>query len=80
MVNNSQMVDPTYKDLEMLICGDDVAAKKEVTRILKEFGWKGAIDVGGIDGARWLEALVPLWVRVGATLNTWTHVFKVLHE
>jgi predicted dinucleotide-binding enzyme len=79
-VNNRQMVGPTYKDVEMMICGNDAAAKKEVTRILKEFGWKGAIDVGGIDGARWLEALVPLWVRAGAALNTWNHVVKILHE
>ena len=79
-VGNSQMVDPTYKDVEMLICGNDKKAKDEVTRILKEFGWKGAIDVGGIEGARWLEALVPLWVRVGIALNNWNNVFKVLHE
>ncbi len=79
-VSSSQMVNPTYKDVEMLICGNDAAAKREVEKILKEFGWKGAIDVGGIDGARWLEALVPLWVRVGSTLNTWSHVFKVLYD
>jgi predicted dinucleotide-binding enzyme len=80
IVGSSQMVNPTYKGVDMMICGDDAAAKQEVERILKEFGWKGAIDVGGIDGARWLEALVPLWVRVGSTLNTWSHVFKVLHD
>ncbi len=55
-------------------------AKQEVTKILKEFGWKGAIDVGGIDGARWLEALVPLWVRVSIAVNDWNNVFKVLHK
>lgn len=79
-VGNSQMINPTFKDVEMLICGDDREAKRKVERILKEFGWKGAIDVGGIDGARWLEALVPLWVRVGAGLNSRNHVFKVLHD
>ena len=79
-VGNKQMVDPTYRDVEMLICGNDKAAKQEVDRILKEFGWKGALDVGGIDGARWLEALVPLWVRVGISLNNWNNVFRVLHE
>jgi len=79
-VGNSQMVDPTYKDVEMLICGNDKTAKEEVTKILKEFGWKGAIDAGGIEGARWLEAMVPLWVRVGIALNNWNNVFKVLHE
>ncbi len=79
-VPNSQMVDPTFKDVEMLICGNDAAAKLSVAEILKKFGWKGSIDVGGIEGARWLEALVPLWTRVGLTLNTWSHVFKVLHD
>jgi len=39
-------------------------------------GWGGAIDCGGIDGARWLEALVPLWVRAGGALNTWDHIFQ----
>jgi len=77
-VGNTQMVDPKHNDAEMLICGNDDAAKKEVSRIVTEFGWKGVIDVGGIDGARWLEALVPLWVRVGTKLNVWDHVFKVL--
>jgi len=80
IVGNSQMVDPTYEGVEMMICGNDKTAKEEVTRILKEFGWKGVIDVGGIEGARWLEALVPLWVRVGIALNNWNNVFRVLHE
>jgi hypothetical protein len=79
-VGNSQMVDPRHNDGEMLMCGDDAAAKKQVSGIVKEFGWKGAIDVGGIEGARWLEALVPLWVRVGAKINSRDHVFTVLHD
>jgi predicted dinucleotide-binding enzyme len=79
-VNSSQMVNPTQKDTEMLICGNDPGAKQQVDKILRDFGWKGAIDAGGIDGARWLEALVPLWVRIGSVLNTWNHIFKVLHD
>jgi len=78
-VGHSQMVDPTFKDVEMLICGNDAVAKKEVVRILKEFGWKGAIDVGGIDGARWLEAVGPLWVRAAMATNNWNSVFKLLY-
>jgi len=75
-VPNGQMFNPTSKDVEMLICGADQSAKDQVTGLLREFGWKGAIDVGGIDGARWLEALVPLWVRTCISLNRWDVVFK----
>ena len=80
-VANTQMVDPKFSNgaPEMLICGNDAAAKKKVVGILKEFGWPGAIDVGGIQGARWLEALVPLWVLAGMTIGRWDHAFKVVH-
>ena len=79
-VPNVQMVNPNFGDdkPEMLICGNDPEAKQIVVDILKELGWPGAIDIGGIEEARWIEALVPLWVRVGATLNTWRHAFKVV--
>ena len=79
-VPNSQMFNPTFKDAEMLIAGNDPAAKKDVGKILKEFGWKDSIDVGGIENSRWLEALVPLWVRAGMSLNTWNHIFQVRHD
>jgi len=80
-VSNTQMVDPKYEGgvPEMLIAGNDAAAKKKVVGILKEFGWPGALDVGGIEGARWLEAIVPLWVLVGVKIGRWDHAFKVVH-
>jgi predicted dinucleotide-binding enzyme len=77
-VPNEQMYNPTFEDVEMLICGDDKAAKGQVAGLLREFGWKGAIDIGGIDGARWLEAFVPLWVRTCTALNSRNVVFKAL--
>lgn len=77
-VPSSLMVDPSLPGgrAEMLICGDDAAAKAKVAVILKELGWTGAIDVGGIDGSRWLEALVPLWVRVCNAVGTWDQCFQ----
>jgi predicted dinucleotide-binding enzyme len=62
----------------MMIAGNDDAAKAAVTGVLKEFGWPGAVDVGGIDGARWLEALTALWTRVAVKLGNFTFAFKVL--
>ncbi len=82
IVPNPQMVGPRLPGgpPDMIICGNDPEAKKKTVAILRSFGWTGAIDIGGIEGARWLEALVPLWARVGAALNIWTHAFKVLHD
>jgi predicted dinucleotide-binding enzyme len=80
-VPNTQMVDPKFSGgaPEMLIAGNNAAAKKRVEGILKEFGWPGAIDVGGIEGARWLEATVPLWVLIGVKWGRWDHAFKIVH-
>lgn len=79
-VGNVRMVDPKFAagPVRMMICGNDAGAKKLADEILREFGWAGALDVGGIDGARWLEALVPLWVRAGQALGTWEHGFQVV--
>jgi 8-hydroxy-5-deazaflavin:NADPH oxidoreductase len=82
-VGNGQMVDPHVKGqprLEMMIAGNDAAAKQQVTEILQSFGWAGVLDVGGIDGARWLETLTPLWVRVSVPLKTYSHVFVVARD
>lgn len=77
-VSNEQMVDPKFEEgtPQMMICGDDANAKERTDSILVELGWPGAMDVGDIRSARYLEALVPLWVRVGTVLDTWMHAFK----
>ncbi len=79
-VGSLKMVDPRFSSgpARMWICGNDAGAKRVVEGILKEFGWAGALDVGGIDGARWLEAMVPLWLRAGQALQTWEHVLQVV--
>lgn len=64
---------------DMFICGNDAAAKKTVTGILKEFGWP-AIDIGGIEGSRLLEPLCVLWVGYGIRTGTWNHAFKLLRK
>ena len=78
-VPNAQMVDPEFKEgtPPMLIAGNDADAKTRTEALLRELGWPGVLDVGGIDAARWLEALVPLWVRVAvAKGDAWGHAFK----
>jgi len=80
IVSNPVMIHPDVHGATptMIIAGNDEAAKSKVVEILREFGWPGAIDIGGIEGARWLEALVPLWVRVAMKMGNFNVAFKVL--
>ncbi len=82
IVGNPTMIAPRMKDgmPTMMIAGNDAAAKKEVGEILRSFGWEDTVDIGGIEGARWLEALTALWVRVAMNVGTWTPAFRVLRS
>jgi predicted dinucleotide-binding enzyme len=82
IVNNQTMVNPRMKEglPDMVICGNDGGAKQQVAELLKQFGWGEPIDIGGIDGARWLEAYVALWVRVATSLDNWTIAARFLRS
>lgn len=64
---------------DMFICGNDAEAKKAVSQICKDFGW-GVIDIGGIEGSRYLEPMCMTWVLHGILSGKWDHAFKMLHK
>lgn len=76
-VGNALMFKPQLKGgpADMFIAGNDEAAKKKVTSLLTEFGWN-TVDIGGIEGSRYLEPMCMTWVLHGARSNTWNHAFK----
>jgi 8-hydroxy-5-deazaflavin:NADPH oxidoreductase len=77
-VGNAFMVNPPFQPKPtMFICGNDAGAKREATEILERFGWEAA-DMGGVEVARPIEALCPLWCAPGFLQNEWTHAFKYL--
>ena len=78
-VGNSLMYKPSFKEGKpsMFICGNDEAAKKQVTAILDRFGWETE-DMGGVEAARAIEPLCILWCIPGFLRNQWTHAFKLL--
>lgn len=78
-VGNRFMVDPQFAEGKptMFICGNDDAAKKEVTAVLVQFGWE-VEDMGGVEGARAIEPLCMLWCIPGMLRNQWSHAFKLL--
>ncbi len=68
-MNCEVMVDPARVpgDHNLLLCGNDAAAKARVTSLFGTwFGWKATnvIDLGDITGARGMEMFLPLWMRL----------------
>lgn len=78
-VGNAFMVNPSFPGgpPTMFICGNDPAAKAEVSAILSQFGWDSE-DIGAVEGARAIEPLVQLWCAPGIQRGQWTHAFKLL--
>jgi predicted dinucleotide-binding enzyme len=82
IVSNPDMVNPDFPGgpPDMLICGNDPAAKKKVTEILNKFGWPTVVDLGGIQGSRVLEPFVVMWVLYGSATGNWKIAMKMLRK
>jgi predicted dinucleotide-binding enzyme len=80
-VGNQHMFRPDFPGgpPDMFICGNDAGAKQVITRLLGEFGWP-AIDLGGIESSRYLEALAMIWILEYFTTKSGNHAFKLLRK
>jgi predicted dinucleotide-binding enzyme len=78
-VGNALMVNPQFAQgvPTMFLCGDNGAAKAQVSAIVEQFGWE-PYDCGGIISARAIEPLCILWCLPGFLRNEWRHAFKLL--
>jgi 8-hydroxy-5-deazaflavin:NADPH oxidoreductase len=78
-VNCEVMVNPSlvHGDSDLFICGNDAGAKRKVTEVLHEFGWKDPIDLGDITNARGTESLMPIWMRLWGVFGTPHFNFKI---
>ena len=79
-VGNALMVHPQLPGgpPDMFLCGNDDDAKKIVSQICEAWGW-GVIDIGGIEGSRYLEPMCLVWVLHGIRTGKWMHAFRMLH-
>ena len=79
-IGNPYFVDPSFSEGKptMLIAGNDEGAKRTVADVLADFGWSDTVDIGGIEGARELEAICIVWVKIGGARGSWEHGFKLL--
>ncbi len=82
IVGNAHMVDPSFPGgkPDMFICGDDEGAKKQVTALCTELGWPGAIDIGGIVGARYLEPMAMVWISYMFKTGGANHALALLRK
>ncbi|HTR82631.1 MAG TPA: NAD(P)-binding domain-containing protein [Bacteroidota bacterium] len=79
--NCNIMVNPALiaGDHDMFMCGNDAGAKSKVSEILESwFGWKTVIDLGDITGARGMEMILPMWVRLMVTFQHPNFNFRIV--
>lgn len=82
-VNHEVMVDPGRipGEHDVFVCGEDAAAKAEVTELLESFGWprERVLDLGGIEAARGTEMYLPLWLRLWGAVGSGQLNIHVAH-
>ncbi len=59
-------------DHVVFVAGEDAEAKRTVSGLLGDLGWKAAnvVDLGGIATARSTEMVMPLWLDLARALGT----------
>lgn len=83
-VNYKLMVDArsvNKGDHHLFLCGNDIEAKHVVKHLLVDsFHWKpeNLVDLGGIEHARAMEAMLPFWISVWRALGTPLFNFKIV--
>ena len=83
-VNYKLMVDArliNHADHNLFVCGNNTDAKNKVMHLLVDnFHWQAdrVVDLGGIEMARCVEAIVPFWVAVYQKLGTPLFNFSIV--
>jgi predicted dinucleotide-binding enzyme len=76
------MVDPAALaggDHTVFVCGNDEAAKTQVTGLLRDaFGWRDILDLGDITNARATEGYLLMWTRTMPAVGTELFNIKVV--
>ena len=78
-VGSANMVNPHYEPgpLTTFLCGNDAAAKADVSGVIRQLGWE-LFDGGSTLASRAPEPLCMLGCIPGLHNNHWTHAFKLL--
>lgn len=82
-IGHALMMDPHHNEEiapTMFIAGNDELAKKAVTDLLFQMGWKDVADTGNISMSRHLEGLFVIWFAIGFRTGQWQHAFRLLRK
>jgi 8-hydroxy-5-deazaflavin:NADPH oxidoreductase len=81
-VNTYVMTNPASVegDTTVFIAGNNDAAKATVTGLLRNFGWTGIIDLGDVTGARGVEMMMAIWLRLWGVIGNTPFNFKVVRQ
>jgi predicted dinucleotide-binding enzyme len=65
------MVDPGQlgRQHAVFIASNDADARREVTALLRAFGWTDIVDLGDLSACRAMEQLIPLWMALDKKLG-----------
>jgi predicted dinucleotide-binding enzyme len=79
-MNCNLMVNPSLVkgEHDVFLCGNDAGAKTKVKELLQSFGWKSPIDLGDLTGARGMEMILPLWLRLMGVYQSPNFNFKIV--
>ncbi len=79
-MNCNLMVNPSLipGEHDVFLCGNDAGAKTKVKELLKSFGWKMPIDLGDLTGARGMEMILPLWLRLMGAYQSPNFNYKIV--
>jgi len=71
-MNAGVMVNPSLVggEHDVFLSGNDASAKQRVADLLRSFGWRNIVDLGGIGTARGVEMFLPLWLSLMGALKT----------
>lgn len=63
---------------DVLVCSDDLAAKRTVMQLIEETGFR-AVDCGRLENSRTLDLMVPLMIELdqrycGDALSSWKYI------
>jgi 8-hydroxy-5-deazaflavin:NADPH oxidoreductase len=80
-VGNVHMVKPEFPGgpPDVYICGNDAESKRIVTGLAQQLGLE-TVDIGGLDGSRYLEPLAMVWIRNAIINQAWNTAFKLLRK